>query len=258
MIQILQQKRFHDPDVVAKKVFPQSLLMKMNSLMTFLDANNRSPMMVRTVLSEDYNKYSEPAQWHWEVRSWFNMAILTTRASLFTSSRGEKLAAGKPGDYFPNTRWICNKVLYLNVNSIYMNVDFIGLICTFTVLGFSIFLSYADILFTAVKDSMKRCQVVWLAIETMSRRLRRKIRGWGFVFEWFRKQYGSEWLPRVNQSVSGESNRLSQCLNSGIQLILRSPLAFSLFRRQSNIHDGDYIDDGEIPSASINLAQLNT
>jgi hypothetical protein len=67
-----------------------------------------------------------------------------------------------------------------------------------------------------------------------------------------------EWLPRVNRSVSGESNQLSQYLNSGIQLILRPPLAFSLFRRQSNIHDVGYIDDEEMPSASINLAQLTT
>jgi len=245
MTQILQQK-FHDPDVVAEKLPPRSLQLT-NELprrpwQITDDGKNRA---VRRLISTQ-NRHNGTGRCD-PCSTWPYWQGLV-------SSRAVGVRNWPPGSqaitFLIQDGSVMRYCTLMSTASIW--------IWTFAVIGFSIFLSYADIIFPAVKDGTKRCWVVWLAIKTMSRSLMRKIRGWGFMFEWFRKQYGPEWLPWVNRSVSGESNQPSQYLNSGIQLILRSPLAFSLFRRQSNIHVGGYIDDEEMPSASINLAQLTT
>jgi hypothetical protein len=251
MGQMLQ--KWYTADIVAEMLAPQILLMKMNSVIGFLRADTGGEMMAKRVLNADAEKYPEPAQWHWEVRSWFNLAMLTTRTGLYLSSRGQRPHTHRDNYLLTNSSWICNKVLYLDVDSIYSNVNFIGLMSTFAGLTFIVFLSYADILLAAAKPGIKRCRIVWQAICMISGTWIPGLPGWNFVFTWFRERNWSEGIQPVNRPMPHENSRSTHFLRGGSALIL-AVIPFS--RQTSHVQGDGYIDDSEIPSASINLPQL--
>lgn len=136
--------------------------MKASSLRYFLQLYHGSTMFLRSILRPNTSQVALMAsqQWHFEVQTWFDLAFLTTKFSVLKSSEGDKTFLPRDSFYyFPNTSWICDKVLPRDEN--YTNVNFIGFMATLGALTFIILLSRVDRLILSAKNGFSLWQKAW-------------------------------------------------------------------------------------------------
>jgi hypothetical protein len=225
MTQILQ--RGYNLGTSSETLAPQALLIEAGSLRSFLWSHYRQPMIIRTLMPENatmnLDMYLHGKQWHWEVQSWFNLAFLTTKFSLLTSSQGDTREVWQRTQHFPNTSWICDKILYLDDD--YTNVNLIGLMSTMGGFAMIILLSYVHKVNLAVKEGLRLCRV---ALQALAKKLRR-------LFQ--RLLRGLKLMKAFTQSFSG----LGRALGPGW-------IPSFWYFRSRTIDNGDYLDDDERPS----------
>jgi hypothetical protein len=203
---------------------PQVMLMKASSLRYFLQRHHGSTMFLRSILRPNISQVAwlAPQQWHFEVRTWFDLAFLTTKFSVLKSSEGDKRFS--PPDsfyYFPNTSWICDKVLLIDEN--YTNVNFIGFMATLGGLTFIFLLSRVDRLILSTKNGFSRWRKAWQTTWKQSQeRLQVLRRHFIAVKAFIQSIFKGFWLP----------------------LTLRRVPSFWRTRLR-NIDNGDFTDDYE-------------
>ena len=156
MWQILLQKTH--PDLIPQILRPQALLLKSSSLQQFLGNHFRSQVMVRDFFPQSYTLGK--TQWHLEVQAWFELAFLTMKSSFFTSATQDNSGLiDWRHNYFDNTSWICDSVLFLDKD--YVNINFIGMMATLSGLLLILLLSSRRILgmvVTGVKQGLRKCE----------------------------------------------------------------------------------------------------
>jgi hypothetical protein len=233
MYQLLQSK--YDDDVASEALKVHGLLMKASSVRSFLAYHNRSPTMMRSIVPQypETEKFfgNSSNQWHWEVRSWLEMSFLAAKLGLQDSFQGVKKDSDSPGDRFSNTSWICDKVLFLDENS--TNVDFVGLMATFSGFLMLWLISLLDRILDLIKRAFRICRKVCRFIGTACQRL------WNILF--YGLKSAVKWILPVYEFVVRK-----------LREVFPATLSSTRQSRQS-----DY-DDEEIPSgASFRLESLS-
>ena len=104
------------------------------------------------------------------MQAWFELAFLTAKSSFFTSATEDNSGIiNWKHNYFGNTSWICDKVLFLDKD--YTNVNFIGMMATLSGLLLILLLSYKRIIITRVKQGLRICVDLLNVLKVMSQRI---------------------------------------------------------------------------------------
>lgn len=152
----------------------QELLQDASSVRRFLAHNHRYPVLIRSMKAflpqfAEFHRDRPDEQWHWEVRSWFELSFLITKFSLFASVQGVNNTSRYPDDHFRYTDWICSQVLLLDDN--YTNVNFIGLMATFAGLLMLCLLSLAETIVVWIRGGKKVCWKLCQRVGVVLKRL---------------------------------------------------------------------------------------
>ena len=244
MSRILLQKT--QPNLIHQTLRPQALLLESSSLQKFLGNHFRSHVMVREFFPRSHTLGKE--QWYLEVQAWFELVFLTTKSSFFTSATEDNSGIiDWRHNYFDNTSWICDKVLFLDKD--YTNVNFIGMMATLSGLLLILLLGHIGIVITKIKQGLRICVDLLKVLKvTLQRIWLGFLRGVELVYTGLQGAYPSA-IPNSLIGIPYSAFRFFVGLPWGSASLVLAP-------RSRVIRHDAYIDDEERPSISMPLEHL--
>jgi len=204
-------------------------------------------MLIRSILREVpemesifvHKNFSEE-QWHWEVRSWFEMSFVTAKFTLLASIQGTQIKPGWSINIFNDTSWICDKLLFLDNSP--TNINFIGLMATMAGLLVLCLFSVIGKILTPVKRGLR-----------VVRRTLRKL--WGGLLHDLRLAY--DCLRTAYEFLGTKSRAVFQAMRGVVGLLTGFVPEIDHRLTAPQSRQSDYDDDDIWNNVSISLGNLD-